>query len=96
MAQINVNTEQLLKVASYIDGAGEDVMDYSNTLEQISSNVEIAWKSDSTKLYVDEMQIVEKNLKKLSGEASQLAGAIRNYVAEIKRIEQENAQKFNN
>lgn len=95
MAQINVNIEHLLKVASKLEETGDDVSGYSGSLEGIRDEVEVSWKSESTGTYVEELMIVKRNLAKLSGEADELAKAIRTYVAEIKRIERENAQMFN-
>lgn len=95
MAQIHVNTEHLLRVASKLEDAGDDVMDYSKEMEGISGQVETFWKSGSTGTYVEELQIVKRNLAKLSGEADEIAKAIRSYVAEVERIERENAQMFN-
>ena len=91
MAQINVNTEHLLKIASYIEDAGDDLNDYSGNMEKISGSVESAWKSSSTGTYEEELQTVKTNMTKLSREAKDIAKVIRDYVAEIKRIEQENA-----
>ena len=91
MAQINVNTEHLLKIATYIEDAGDDLNDYSGNMEKISGSVESAWKSSSTGTYVEELQTVKTNMTKLSREAKDIAKVIRDYVAEIKRIEQENA-----
>ena len=95
MAQINVNTDHLLRIASYIEDAGDDLMDYSGSMDKISSNVESAWRSTSTSTYVEELQVVKNNMSKLSKEAHDIARVIRDYVSEIKRIEQENANMLN-
>lgn len=95
MAQINVNTERLLRVAAHLEAAGEDLRDYSGSMVTVGDNVEAAWKSQSSGTYVEETQVVSNNMKKLSNEASEIARAIRNYVAELKRVEQQNASMFN-
>lgn len=95
MAQINVNTENLLRVASYLDSVGEDMTDNAGKVERVKGQVETAWKSSSTGIYTEEIDVVKSNINKISREATGLAGLIREYVAEVKRTEQEAAQSFN-
>ena len=94
MAQINVNTESLLRLANQLQDTSSDLNDDSKRLSNVKGNVEAAWKSKSTRVYTDEIEIVRRNINKISDEAEESARIIKKYVEEIKRIEKENSQMF--
>ena len=92
MAQINVNTENLLRLANQLQETSSDIKDDATRIGNVKGNVEAAWRSNSTYIYTEEIDVVNRNLKKLSSEADDIARAIKKYVEEIRRVERENAQ----
>ncbi len=91
---IDINTASLKTAANKLTGVASDLNEQMRSLTKVKSNVNSAWISDSADIYVEELQTVENNLKKLSAEAESLSKAITQYVEKVEQIEKEASERF--
>lgn len=94
MSSINIKPDKLEQIASKLSSLAEDIKEQSANLGGIESSVEAAWKSNYTGLYLNEVNVVKRNINKLGKQTQELAVILKNTADRARRLEEENKRIF--
>lgn len=90
LSEIYFNYNQAIKQANKLESVAKDLRKASDrTMEDILNNVNSAWKSDSTPLYLKKGQKVEGDIRTTAGNLDNIAQAIRTIAERIREAELE-------
>ena len=91
---IDIDLNILDSVARAASDIADDVSGTSRSVNSASENVNAAWRSDTSQIYVREIEGVAVNLESISRELRQLSNVVRNYAARMRQLERENSALF--
>lgn len=94
MAKIYVKAEQMERTALKLQSLSDELQMNMNRIMQLKGEVSQAWKSRYTGQYLEEMNVVGRNIQKLAENTEYTAHVMRRTACEIRRIEKENTQIF--
>jgi len=92
--KIDIDLVALDAVSRSTRTIGENVRSAANQVKNTEGDVQAAWKSDTSQMFVNEIDDVSKYLNKISAELDQLSNAIRNYSNKMRQLEKENSAMF--
>ena len=92
--KIDIDLVALDAVSRSTRTIGENVRSAANQVKNTEGDVQAAWKSDTSQMFVNEIDDVSKYLNKISAELDQLSNAIRTYSNKMRQLEKENSAMF--
>ena len=92
---IDIDLNILDSVAKAAREIGDNVEKSSKSVRATSENINAAWKSDSSALFIKDVEDVSMYLSQISDELNNLSNVIRNYSSRMRQLERENSAMFN-
>ena len=94
MARIDVKPDKLDRIAAQITAIGSELNSSAGKLNGVHQTIESAWKSQYTPAYVQEIDVVKNNIRKIAQKSDELAQLMKKTASEIRRVEEENRRSF--
>jgi len=94
-ALINEDTGKLTLAANQLGQTAESIETSAAKLDQITSDIQCAWKSEYTAFYLEGVEQVQGELEKISRNIILLSECIFQLIEDVRQAETDNKVKFN-
>ena len=92
MINIDVNVLDLVK--NNLSGLSEDLSVQANKMNDISQDIQNAWQSEYTYMYIESIEKIQNDINKLSNHVKKISNSVGYISNQVKQAENELENKF--